>query len=112
MSEHTVFLDIETIPTQSADVRSRMLSEVKAPGNFKKPESIAAWMKDNAEAAAADAIAKTSLDPAAGHICTISWALDDEEPNTAHGFRVDQEADVLAVFFGALGEFHRHTFVG
>src|SRR6056297_3284873 len=112
MSEHTVFLDIETIPTQSLDMHERLMAEVKAPGNIKKPESIAAWMKDNAEAAAADAIAKTSFDPAAGHICTISWAIGDEEPHTAHATCVDEERAVLQAFFGALGEFHRHVFVG
>src|SRR6056297_3703856 len=112
MSEHTVFLDIETIPTQSLDMHERLTAEVKAPGNIKKPESIAAWMKENAEAAAAEAIAKTSFDPAAGHICTISWAIDDGEPEASHTASVGGERVILQDFFGAIDEFHRHTFVG
>lgn len=110
--EHTVFLDIETIPAQSDDVRARFRAEVKAPGNIKKPESIDAWLAENADKAAAEALAKTSFDPALGHICTIGWAIDDDEPTTAHAFDVAQEADVLRAFFNSFKPFHRLTFVG
>lgn len=110
--EHVCFLDIETIPAQSQEVRDRFKSEVKAPGNIKKPESIEAWMEANAETAAMEAIAKTSFDPAKGHICTISWAMGDEEPDTAHADTVEAERDLLAAFFGALRANHRYTFVG
>lgn len=110
--EHTVFLDIETIPTQRADVRERFMAEVKAPGNIKKPESIEAWLAENREDAAAEAIAKTSFNPAHGHICTIGWAVDDGEVTVAHAERVEQEGDILEAFFSALHTFDRHTFVG
>lgn len=110
--EHTCFLDIETIPTQSASIRDRFRAEVKAPGNIKKQDSIDAWLAENADTCAADAIAKTSFDPALGHICTISWAMDDDEPDTAHADTVEGERDVLAVFFNALRANHRYTFVG
>lgn len=110
--EHTCFLDIETIPTQSPDVRARFVADVKAPGNIKKPESIEAWLAENAETAAVEQIAKTSFDPALGHICTISWAFDDDEPDTAHAETVDQERDLLEAFFASLIPNHRYTFVG
>lgn len=110
--EHTVFLDIETIPSQSEEVRDRFRAEVKAPGNIKKPESIQAWLDENADRAATEALAKTSFDPAHGHICTIGWAVGDEDPTTAHAYEVDQEADVLRAFFGSLNPYHRLTFVG
>lgn len=110
--EHVCFLDIETIPTQSQEVRDRFKAEVKAPGNIKKPESVEAWLAENAEAAAAEQIAKTSFDPAYGHICTISWAMGDDEPDTAHAETVDQERDILAAFFNALRPNHRYSFVG
>jgi len=110
--EHTCFVDIETIPTQSPVIRDRFRSEVKAPGNIKKQESIDAWLAENADTCAAEAIAKTSFDPAHGHICTISWAIDGEEPDTAHAETVDAERDVLAAFFGAIRPNHRYTFVG
>lgn len=110
--EHTVFLDIETIPSQCPAVRQKFRDEVKAPGNIKKPESIEAWLAENADTAAQEALAKTSFDPAFGHICTIGWAVDDEEPMTAHAFEVDQEADILRAFFASFNAFHRLTFVG
>lgn len=110
--EHTCFIDIETIPTQSPDVRAKFRSEVKAPGNIKKPESIEEWLAENGDEAAKDAIAKTSFDPAHGHICTISWAIDDDEPITAHANAVAHERDVIEAFFASLTPNHRYTFVG
>jgi predicted PolB exonuclease-like 3'-5' exonuclease len=110
--EHTVFLDIETIPSQSADLRAEFRANITPPGNIKRAESIEKWLEENADAATDEALAKTSFDPAFGHICTISWAVDDEEPDTAHATTVDQEADILRAFFNSLQSFHRYTFVG
>lgn len=110
--ERTLFLDIETIPAQSPELLAKFRAQVKAPGNIKKPESIAAWMDENADAAAQEAVAKTSFDPAHGHICTIAWGFEDEEIDVAHAETVDQEADVLRAFFSAMNAFHRVTFVG
>lgn len=108
----TVFLDIETIPAQSAAVAQEFRDAVKPPGNIKKPESIAAWLAENGEAAAAEALAKTSFDPALGHICTIGWAVGDEWPTVAHAETENGEADVLRAFFAAINSQHRHQFVG
>lgn len=110
--ETTIFVDIETIPDQSEDVLARALADIRPPGNIKKQESIDAWMAENAETAAREVVAKTSFDPAQGHICTIAWVDEDSEPMVAHAVRVDQEAAVLHAFFAALGEFDRTTFVG
>ena len=66
-----VYLDIETIPAQSPEYRDKVRATIKPPGNIKKPESIAAWMAENADAAVDETVAKTSFDPAAGHICCI-----------------------------------------
>jgi len=110
--DRIIFLDIETIPSQSSDLRAAMRAEVKAPGNIKKPESIEAWMAENADKAVDDAIAKTSFDPLHGHICTIGWAMDDEKPVTAHARTVAEETDVLRAFFGSFGAFDHCTFVG
>jgi hypothetical protein len=112
MGERIVFCDIETIPAQSPEVLERLLAEVTPPGNIKKPESIAAWLDENRESAAREALAKTSFDPALGHICTIGWAIDDDEPVAAHARDVQDERDVLSAFFAAVGTQHRHQFVG
>jgi predicted PolB exonuclease-like 3'-5' exonuclease len=110
--QHNCFFDIETIPTQSDVVRGNMLDAVKAPGNIKKPESIEKWLDENREAAAAERIANTSFDPAFGHICTISWAMNDDEPDVAHMESVEQERDVIGAFFHALQANQRYTFIG
>lgn len=110
--DHTLFLDIETIPAQSEEAFQAVRAKITPPGNIKKPESIEAWMTDNADQAARDALAKTSFDPAAGHICTIGWAVDDDEAVAAHAATVEQERDILDAFFASLQTFHRYTFVG
>ena len=112
MTEYNLYLDIETIPTQSTIAWGDALAAVTAPGSYKKQESIDEWLAENRERVAREAIAKTSFDPAQGHICTISWAAGDDDITTAHAETVDQEADVLRAFFGAMGDFDRPTFVG
>lgn len=76
----TIYLDIETCPAQDPAVRAEFLANVKAPGQYKKPESIAEWVKENAEAEADVAWRKTSFDGALGHICVIGVAIDDAPP--------------------------------
>lgn len=110
--QYNCVLDIETIPAQSEEAWQKALEGVKAPGNLKKPESIEAWLKENREAAAREALAKTSFDPAQGHICTISWAIDDDEPSVAHAETVEQEADVIKAFFASIRPNHNYTFIG
>jgi predicted PolB exonuclease-like 3'-5' exonuclease len=112
--EHVCFFDIETIPTQSPDLRARFRAEVQPPGNIKKAESIEAWMAEHADRAADEAISKTSFDPAMGRICTIAWAIDDGETVVSHATTVDEERDVLEHFFADLNfnANHRYTFVG
>lgn len=110
--ERTVFLDIETIPAQSPDVFKKFREQVKPPGNIKKAESIEKWLEENGDKAAQDAVAKTSFDPAFGHICTIGWAFDNDEPETAHAKTVAEENQILAQFFLSVNPFHKVTFVG
>lgn len=111
MTDYT-YLDIETLPSQSPAVADKLRATVKPPGAIKKPESIAQWMAENADDALADALAKTSFDPAYGHICTIAWAKDDGEIFAAHARTIDQEADVLRAFFASIDKYHSTCFVG
>lgn len=75
-----ITLDIETCPSQSQELKAEILANVKAPAQYKKPESIAEWIKENGEAEAEAAWRRTSFDGAYGHICVIGLALDDDEP--------------------------------
>lgn len=94
-----IFVDIETIPNQSPEYRAMVRESIKAPAQFKKPDSIAAWLAENADAATDEAIAKTSFDPAAGHIACIGWAIGDSEPRYYDMRDVKDEATCLAGFF-------------
>lgn len=110
--EATVFLDIETLPTQSAEVKEEIRAGITPPGNITKPESREKWLAEKGEAQALEAIAKTSFDPAAGHVCTIAYAINDGPVFCEHARSIEYERAILTGFFDALHEFQRYTFVG
>lgn len=108
-----VYLDIETIPCQSADYRAEVRKTISAPAQYKKPESIAQWIADNGDAAADEIVARSSFDPARGHVCAIGWAIGDEPVQVASiGGSVDNEASVISEFFDALPDMGVNQFVG
>ena len=71
-----VFIDIETIPDQRDGALDGFIKNVSAPGQYKKPESIAQWIADNAKAEGEAQWLKTSFDGARGQICCICYAID------------------------------------
>lgn len=79
-----LFIDIETIPAQRPDVMEEIKASIKAPGQFKKPESIAEWLRTEGEAAAEEAYRKTGLDGAYGQVCVIGMAVEASEPITIY----------------------------
>ncbi|HJV75393.1 MAG TPA: hypothetical protein VJ654_14295 [Noviherbaspirillum sp.] len=95
-----IYIDIETCPSQSEELKAEFLANVKAPAQYKKPESIAEWLKENAEAEADAAWRKTSFDGAYGHVCVIGLALDDKPAFTLYDDDWHtNEAEVLANAF-------------
>jgi hypothetical protein len=112
-----ITLDIETIPAQRPDalaeiresLQAKLTSDIEAckpPGNYKKQETIDAWMaeekpkavqalRDCFEADVDAAYRKTGLDGAFGQICVIGFALDDEAPFTYQG---TDEVELLHCF--------------
>lgn len=89
----TIYLDIETIPTQRDDVRAFIAKSVTHPGNIKKAETIAAWNENEKPAAVEEAVSKTGLDGAFGQVVCVGMDLrDDGEPLVISGL---SEADVL-----------------
>ena len=105
------YIDIETIPNQSPELLAAFAKDVKAPASFKKPESIAEWLAENRDATAMEQIAKTSFDPAYGHICTIAWADGDGAIQSAHASTVEMEREVLAELFSDL-DYRPKQFIG
>jgi hypothetical protein len=76
---------------------------VKAPGQYKKPESIAEWLKENGEAEADAAWRKTSFDGALGHICVIGLAFDDGHPVALHSENwLEDEVLILESLFAQI----------
>lgn len=75
-----IYLDLETIGTNRADVADYIASTVTHPGQITKPETIAKWNEESRPQAVADAIAKTALDGAFGRVCVIGFAVDDGQP--------------------------------
>lgn len=107
-----VYFDLETIPCQSAEYRTRVREGIKPPGTIKKPESILQWLEENAETATDEAVAKTSFDPAYGHICCIGWAIGDDPVQSLSAQTVSDEADILRGFFEALPKMGMAKFIG
>lgn len=106
-----LYLDIETIPAQSPEVHAIIAESVKPPAQMKKAETIAAWEVNDKAQAVRDAIAKTSLDGAYGHICCIGFALNDMPPATTHldSYSPEGEAAILRGFFSAVDGLTRHN---
>lgn len=77
-----LYIDIETIPAQRPDVMEEIKATIKPPATFKKPESIAEWMRTEGPAAIDEAYRKTGLDGAYGQVCVVGLALDDGAPVT------------------------------
>ena len=106
------YLDIETIPCQSPEYKAKVRDGIKPPGNIKKPESIAQWMEENADAAVDEAVAKTSFDPAHGHICCIGFAVGDKAPEYYEARTLADVRHVIEGLYSNLPEMGLVRFVG
>lgn len=102
-----LYLDIETIPSQRADVRDMIADTIKPPGTYKKAETIAEWEKNDEPAAIEESLRKTSLDGAFGQIVVIGAAIDDGEPVALYGENWQEgycEQTILSSFNGWLSK--------
>lgn len=106
------YLDIETIPCQAPEYRAKVRGNIKPPGNIKKPESVLQWIEENADSAADEAVAKTSFDPAHGHICCIGFAIDDGKPQYYEARTLADERTLLENFFSNMPAMGLARFIG
>lgn len=104
-----LYLDIETIPAQSQEVRDRIAQSVKPPASMKKAETIEAWEREQKPEAVKEAIAKTALNGAYGHICCIGWAIDDEPAQAIEIHHQSDEIDIIVNFFDLVSKEGRKT---
>lgn len=88
-----VFIDIETIPEQNPNM-DEYKSQVKAPAQYKKQDSIDKWLADNADKVAEENWLKTSFDGGKGQIVCICASAGDE----VYKFYDENEMIVLGRF--------------
>ena len=120
---NTLYFDIETIPSQLPGILDEFTAAVKAPGQYKKADSIAEWLKENRDAEGEAEWLKTSFDGGLGHVVCIGFALNDgparcySVPADTHGSR-DEETMLLQDFFsvvtdaGSGARFVGHNLIG
>lgn len=89
------YFDVETIPDQSEGALERAKESVKVPANYKNPDTIAAYIEENAQ----EAWENTALDGWKGHVACIStfdreYIIDD----------IKDEKFALSHFFKELPE--------
>jgi hypothetical protein len=99
-----IFLDLETIPDQRAGALERIRLGISAPGQYKKPESIAEWLRDNADSEAENQWRKTALDGGTGQVICIGYAVEDEPVQVISRHLNQSEGDLLRAFNKAIGE--------
>jgi len=87
-----LYLDIETLPTNDSATIAEFGKTITAPGQYKKPESIAEWLKDNMDQAVKELVAKTSLDGLYGRIACIAWAFDDGVVVSTESWQTEKQA--------------------
>lgn len=97
-----LYLDIETLPSQSPEVHARIAETITPPGNISKAETIAQWESEKKPALVKEAIAKTALDGSVGHVCCIGWAWDDGQAVSQWIERIADEKAALASVWESL----------
>ncbi|SMP42419.1 hypothetical protein SAMN06295888_10282 [Desulfonatronum zhilinae] len=86
--QHTIFIDLETLPGESRPDPS----EIQAPANYKDPAKIAAYQLEKVE----EAYRRQALDSMTGRILTIGYAIDDADPVALTvGMTVETETEAL-----------------
>lgn len=92
-----VYFDIETVPHHEKP----SLQEVKVPNNYKNPETIRKYQEKHLM----EYWKKQALNPKQGSIFCISYAINDEEPET---IRAQSEEEMLEAYFAVLDDLWTH----
>lgn len=105
MSIHNkLFLDIETLPPSGGGHFERIRANVTAPGQYKKPESIAQWLAENGDAVAQEEFGKLGLNGLYGEIACICWTIGDGPIFTGAQMGGVSEASMLDNAFRAIDQ--------
>ena len=113
MSQHILYLDIETIPCQKPGLLEEIRATIQPPGNISKPETIVKWMAENKDSAAEEAYRKTALNGTQGEIVCIGYAGAEGGASCTMRSLGESEGDMLQNFFDTVDKHHPHdTLVG
>lgn len=98
-----LFIDVETCPGQQQQAMDAAAVGIKPPGTLKKPESIAAWWKDEASGAVLEAWRKQSLDGGTrGEIISIAVTNGEGREWVHCRAQGESEAALLVAFIEAV----------
>lgn len=104
MKRFNIYFDIETIPTQSEHIKNHVQTNLTPPANYKKQETIDAWIEENRDLA----YRKTALNGGFGQIVCIGYAINDNDVRTIYfDDWATSESDILKTFFNELIECYR-----
>ncbi|OCG04299.1 hypothetical protein A9G15_04155 [Gilliamella apis] len=104
MEQFNIYFDIETIPTQSEHLKNHVQTNLTPPANYKKQETIDAWIEENKDLA----YRKTALNGGFGQIVCIGYAINDNDVRTIYfDDWATSEGDILKTFFNELIECYR-----
>lgn len=76
----TITIDIETLPADWDDATKSAAARDAVPANYSKPDTIEKWVAENADAVHR----RTALDPMAGRILCIGYAVGDGAARVAY----------------------------
>jgi len=95
----TIYIDIETIPSQEMWAHDYIKDTIRPPAQMKKPETIAKWEAEEKQSAILEAMDKLALDGAMNHIICIGVAINDHAPRSFIAKTHLEEPKVLREFF-------------
>lgn len=87
-----LYIDIETLPTDRPEIEAEIRASVRPPAQYKKPESIEAWMRNEGVEAGEEAFRRTALDGSFGRVCVFGFAVNDGDVECVYGL---DEREVL-----------------
>lgn len=99
-----LYLDIETVPCDDPAIIAEIASTITPPGNYKKPETIAAWEMGEKKRAVEEAVNRTSFDGGYGKIICIGYAVNDNPAGVIVVRRDYDEASLIADWFESLDD--------
>ena len=75
-----LFMDCETIPLITDEIRQDVADSIRVPGSYSKPDTIANWEAQVKPGLVEAELARGGLDATRGRLLSFSYALDDDDP--------------------------------